>query len=109
MEGSLISLPVPILQVTVPQMFSVSAVASADACLLKAVFRASPHEGALLKGPQAVLGSIAHELVERAIRGIGRTGEANFQELELVLGTLLGEARECLSGNPATAPYSDLP
>lgn len=90
-------------------MFSVSAVASADACLLKAIFQTSSHEGAFLPGSRAVLGSIAHELVERAIRGIGRTGEAAFEELERVLNVLLEDARERLGGNPATAPYSDLP
>ena len=89
-------------------MFSVSAVASADACMLKAVFKASPQEGALMQGPRAFLGSIAHELIESAILGIGSTGEATFKELERVLDSLLKDARERLSGNPVTAPYSDL-
>ena len=89
-------------------MFSVSAIASAGACLLKVVIQAFSHEGTLLKGPLAVLGSIAHEMVERAMRGFGRTGETTFEELELVLGSLLDDARERLCGNPATAPYSNL-
>jgi hypothetical protein len=86
-------------------MFSVSAVASADACLLKAIFQASSHEGALLQGPLAVLGSITHELVERAIRGIGRTGEAAFEELERVLGVLLEDARERLMWEYGNGPF----
>jgi hypothetical protein len=110
MEVSSRRIPTPILKTTVPQMFSVSAVASADACLLKAIFKASSHEGALLQGPRAVLGNLAHELAERAIRGIGRTGEATtFEELEQILGSLLDDSRERLNRNPATASYADLP
>jgi hypothetical protein len=109
MEGRLRNLPAPIHQVTVPQMFSVWAVASADACLLKAVFQTSSYEGALLQGPRAVLGNIAHELVERAIQGIRGTEEATFEELERILGSLLNDACKRLRGNPATAHYSDLP
>jgi hypothetical protein len=77
--------------------------------MLKAVFKASSKEGALLQGPRAVLGSIAHELVERAVRGIGITGEATFEELERILNSLLDDARDRLSGNQSTAAYSDLP
>jgi hypothetical protein len=109
MDGSLRYIPNPILQVRVPQMFPVSAVAAADACLLKAAFKASPQEDALMQGPRAILGSIAHELVERAILGIESTGEAAFKELERILDALLRDARERLSGDPVTALYSDLP
>ncbi|MFH1981303.1 MAG: PD-(D/E)XK nuclease family protein [Pseudomonadota bacterium] len=90
-------------------MFSVSAVASATGCMLKAIFQASSHEGALLQGPRAVLGSIAHELVERAIRDINKNGDAAFEELERILGALLHNARERLRVNPVTAHYSHLP
>ncbi len=109
MERRLKNLPTSILQVTVPQMFSVSAVATADVCLLKTVFQSSSCENALQQGPHAVLGNIAHELVEMTIRGVGKTEEATFESLERALGTLLNDERKRLSRNPATAPYSDLP
>jgi len=109
MERSVKNLPAPILLVTVPQMFSVSAVAFSDVCLLKAVLQTSSREGALLQGPRAVLGNITHNLVDRAILGIGRTGKTSFEKLEQILGSLLDDARERLNGNPLTATYSHLP
>lgn len=108
MEG-LRNLPAPILQVTVPQMFSVSAVAYSDACLLKAIFQSSSHKVGLLRGPRAWIGIIAHTLVERAVRSTKRTGNITFDELARDLDFLLDDARARLSGNRATAHYSDLP
>ena len=109
MDRRLKNLPDPILQVTIPHMFSVSEIASVDACMLKPIFKASSHESSLLSGPSAVLGSLAHDLVERAMRGIRRTGKAALTELEQLLDSLLNDARERLGENPTTAPYSDLP
>ena len=90
-------------------MFSVSVLASAGSCLLKATLQASSEKGTLLDGPHATLGIIAHQLVERAMRGIKQSGEAAFDELEQIFDSLMADARKRLSNRPETVHYSNLP
>lgn len=76
-------LPPPIVEVTVPDCFSPSALGSSSACKLKLVIASLPRKEwreRLASGPEAAVGTLLHRVLERAAQGTTNSPEEAFQE-----------------------------
>lgn len=85
------ALPEPLARCRVPTLFSPSQLASGERCLLRAVLGSRHDLPTLAVHPAAILGTVFHKLLERAVRGeIPRTGTPR-EDAEHELGRLLDE------------------
>jgi RecB family exonuclease len=76
-------LPPPIIQVTVPDWFSPSALGSSGECRLKLIIASLRHSDwseRLASGPEAAVGTLLHRVLERAGPGASASPEEIFQE-----------------------------
>ncbi len=76
-------LPPPIVEVTVPDCFSPSALGSSGDCKLKLVIASLPRREwreRLAPGPQAAIGTLLHRILERTSQDTTRSPEDIFQE-----------------------------
>lgn len=76
-------LPPPIIEVTVPDCFSPSALGSSGECRLKLIIaslRGSEWSERLASGPEAAVGTLLHRVLERVGRGASASPEEVFQE-----------------------------
>ena len=98
------SLPPPIVDVTVPDCFSPSAVWSSNGCALKLIIsslRRTEWLERLATGPEAAVGTLLHRMLERACREADSVAEDIFED---TYARLVGE----LSLDPRRAHFADL-
>lgn len=102
-------LPLPVETVTVPDAFSPSQLALARDCRLRAVFAAlGPSVPRLPTHPAAERGTVFHQLLERAARGLIDHSTDLRAAIRRELDDLLREAEARLSSDPATAHFAKL-
>jgi RecB family exonuclease len=93
----LISLPPAISEVSVPDYFSPSALGSASECRLKLVLASSPaadHFDRLAAGPEAMIGTLMHKVLERAAKEPDASPEQIFEsEYEQIIDRIRRDPR----------------
>jgi len=105
----MIVFPDPVKQVTIPEIFSVSQIVSADDCFLKVLLASQCYDIERLRPPpSAELGKVFHSLVEEVTKGFFNLEDATIEYLETLLDHLLDECRKKLEQNPHTISYADL-
>ncbi len=109
MEKRLISLPDPIRQMTIPEIFSVSQIVTADDCFLK-VLKSTQRDALrrLLPNPSAKIGTVFHTLLESAVKGFFNGENLSLEALETMLDHILDETQRKLAKDPRTSIYADL-
>ncbi len=103
-EVTLNLLPPPLVNVTVPDVFSPSAIGSAQGCALKLIVmssRTSEHMERLSVGPDAAIGILLHRVLERA----GRETESSEED---IFEDELAKAVTALRRDPRKAHFADL-
>lgn len=101
-------LPVPLERVTIPEFFGPSQLAYGHGCPLKVVLKTERGIPALRKHPVAEIGSVFHELLERAVRGHIPLSSRPRDDVRRMLDSLLAGAEARLSSDLATASYANL-
>jgi len=95
-------LPTPFDEITIPEMFSPTAIASAGGCQLRMIAASTPKPlPSLPSGPFVELGILAHRVLERYSRGAGPAGSV-FDACER-------ESLKRLHSDASMAHYADLP
>lgn len=101
-------LPSPVDDIEIPSSFSVSTISREIECELKLVLTSTPHMPALPVHPNAEIGRLFHNLIERAIKGsIDRSGSPQ-SDAKREFNRLLAAAEERLREKKQTRRYADL-
>lgn len=101
-------LPLPVDEVEIPSCFSVSTISREIECELKLVLTSTPHVPALPVHPNAEIGRLFHDLIERAIKGrIDRSGSPQ-SDAKREFNRLLAAAEERLKEKKNTRRYANL-
>jgi len=104
---SLIRLPPVLDEFVVPSHFSVTQLAFAGDCLLRAAAPASVFQEFQVS-PEAELGVVLHALLEMASRGLIRRRHNDRRDLDDALEILLSDAKDRLAAAPQTRCFADL-